>query len=308
MITEAIARAGMQPADIFNELRAISISDAKTLVYSVEEAFASEPLLKIIPGGTITIVGDMHGDIAVALAIACKVLNTREEKVNFVFLGDYVDRGKHQVDVINLVFSLKLLHPNSVTLLRGNHEIASINERDGFRDHLNQQFGITDGKILWHLYNRAFAQMPLAARTWTGAFLVHGGIPSTLDTLGYINRLPREVEPETEQVLELLWNDPVEKNMNGFKKSSRGGMVKEFGQGTLLAFMEKHKLSLVIRAHEKFQQGFKYFFNNKLISIFSARNASSSPFQKQVSPKVVLISENGETSIVPVDIPLIPAV
>nr|MDO8115644.1 metallophosphoesterase [Candidatus Sigynarchaeota archaeon] len=306
LITDEIAREGVQPVDIFEKLRAISISEAKTLVYMAEDMFAAEPLFKILPGGTITVVGDMHGDIAVALGIAREILHPKEENSKVVFLGDYVDRGKHQVDVINLVLALKVLRPGRVILLRGNHEIASINERDGFRDHLNQQFGMIDGKIMWHVYNRVFAQLPLAARTWNGAFLVHGGIPSKLDTLGSINRLPREVDPENEQVIELLWNDPVEKKVNGtsgFKKSPRGGGVKEFGETAFLSFLEKHQLSIVVRAHEKFPQGFKYFFNEKLVSIFSARNEASSPFQKQISPKIVMVSGNGEISIEPIDIP-----
>jgi len=285
------------PEELFAQLRAISIADVKTLIYKVEDILAIEHTLVQLPPAETVVIGDMHGDIAAALAIA-KQLVDGSPKLQQVFLGDYVDRGPHQVDVINLVLLLKATYPGRVTMLRGNHEIPAVNGENGFRDCLQRQFGHDDGVILWHLYNRLFTQLPLAAITWNDIFLVHGGIPEEIHTLQEIEDLPREFNPENKIALELLWNDPVEGNKPVYyRKSPRGGVTKEFGILAVNRFQQRTKITKVIRAHEEFNEGFQFFFNERVLSIFSSRRVVYSPFERQIKPKVVRISETGEVSV-----------
>ncbi len=297
MIIDRFAEESLSHEELFTLLRAISIADVKSLIYKVEDILAIEHTLVQLPAAETIVIGDMHGDIAATLAIA-KQLVENGPLLHLVFLGDYVDRGPHQVDVINLVLLLKVTYPDQVTMLRGNHEIPPVNEENGFRDCLQRQFGREDGEILWHLYNRLFTQIPLAAITWNGIFLVHGGIPEDVDNLQAIEDLPREFIPENKISVELLWNDPVEtRKPFHFRKSSRGGGAKEFGEFAVKRFQDLTKTTKLIRAHEEFNDGFQFFFGERVLSIFSSRRVVYSPFERQIKPKIVRISAAGEVFV-----------
>ncbi len=297
MIIDRFVEEPFSNEELFAQLRAISIADVKSLIYKVEDILAIEHVLVQLPVAETIVIGDMHGDIAATLAIA-KQLVESGPGLQQVFLGDYVDRGPHQVDVINLVLLLKVTYPDRVTMLRGNHEIPAVNGENGFRDHLERQFGRDDGLILWHLYNRLFTQLPLAAITWNGIFLVHGGIPEDVHNLKEIEDLPREFNPENRISLELLWNDPVEaKRPVHFRKGPRGGGTKLFGELAFNEFQERTKISKIIRAHEEFNEGFRFFFNERLLSIFSSRRVLDGPFNKQIKPKVVKIDKAGNVVV-----------
>ncbi len=297
MIIDRFVEEPFSPEELFARLRAISIADVKSVIYKVEDVLASESRLVHLPATDTLVIGDMHGDIAVTLAITKQLLEGDASR-RLVFLGDYVDRGPHQVDVINLVLLLKATNPARITMLRGNHEIAAVNDCNGFRDNLNRQFGGEDGQILWHLYNRLFTQLPLAAITWNDIMLVHGGIPEGLQNLLEIEKLPREFDIANRISFELLWNDPVEaKRPVHFRKGSRGGGVREFGELAFNEFQERTKITKVIRAHEEFNEGFRFFFGDRLLSIFSSRRAVDSPFERQIKPKVVRIDKAGNVAV-----------
>ncbi|PHJ21740.1 serine threonine-protein phosphatase pp2a catalytic subunit, partial [Cystoisospora suis] len=87
----------------------------------------------------VTVVGDIHGQFHDLLEIF-KCAGTCPS-VNFLFLGDYVDRGFNSVESVSLVFLLKVRYRHRVTLIRGNHESRQITQVYGFYDECLRKYG-----------------------------------------------------------------------------------------------------------------------------------------------------------------------
>ena len=65
-----------------------------------------------------------------------KKLRKLDKDATHVFLGDYVDRGPNSVQTVLSLFLRKVLNPDKIFLIRGNHEVANINKKYGFRDEV----------------------------------------------------------------------------------------------------------------------------------------------------------------------------
>lgn len=106
----------------------------------------------------ITLVGDLHGqfqDLKEMFLIGGPVPLT-----NYLFLGDYVDRGPHSIEVIVLLILYKLRYPRQVVLLRGNHETRGITQNYGFYIECQAKYGNTDA---WECITDLFDYFPIAA-------------------------------------------------------------------------------------------------------------------------------------------------
>jgi len=153
----------------------------------------------------LVIVGDIHGQYF----DLCHMIDKagEPEKLNYLFLGDYVDRGIFGVECVLLLFSLKLNFPTSIVLLRGNHESKNMTQHFTFRDECCEKF---DSEVYDEIIV-AFNSMPLVAIADGKYLCMHGGISPELKKVEEINSINRFAEPPLKGLLcDLLWADPCE--------------------------------------------------------------------------------------------------
>ncbi|GMR39904.1 hypothetical protein PMAYCL1PPCAC_10099, partial [Pristionchus mayeri] len=189
----------------------------------------------------------------------------------YVFLGDYVDRGKQSLEVIVFAFLLKIKFKKSIFLLRGNHECKAINRVYGFLQELQERFGQEQGMALFHMFNEAFTHMPLACLVGKIILCMHGGISPKLTSLDDIMKIPKPlVDPNTNELAcDLMWADPMI-NLKGFKPNAIRGVSVHFGEDVLHATMAQLGVKLIVRGHQMMMNGYNFFANRKLVTVFTA--------------------------------------
>ena len=129
---------------------------------------------------------------------------------NYLFLGDYVDRGKQSLETICLLLAYKIKYPENFFLLRGNHECASINRIYGFYDECKRRYSIK----LWKQFQELFNALPLAALVEAKIFCIHGGLSPDMESPDDLKRVARPVDvPDTGLLCDTLWSDPDAENV-----------------------------------------------------------------------------------------------
>lgn len=283
----------------------------------VKQIFMLEPRMVQVRSPAY-VLGDIHGNFHDLLSFE-KVLwrlGPTLTPANIIFLGDYVDRGQYGVEVIAYLFSQKVLAPTKFHLLRGNHELRAVQKMFHFHSQCLALFNETLGEEVWEAINEAFDVMPLSALIDDKILCVHGGIfPADLGGghIESINKIPsplRDPEKESPLAWEILWNDPAHENgqgangdlamalksNNGFAFNSRRGTAHIFSYGALQAFLERNKLSHVIRAHEVQQAGFQLHQQGRLLTVFS-----SSQYCGYTNEAACILAENYRLRIIRLD-------
>eukprot|EP00286_Rhodomonas_abbreviata_P020856 CAMPEP_0181296532 /NCGR_PEP_ID=MMETSP1101-20121128/4756_1 /TAXON_ID=46948 /ORGANISM="Rhodomonas abbreviata, Strain Caron Lab Isolate" /LENGTH=499 /DNA_ID=CAMNT_0023401407 /DNA_START=271 /DNA_END=1767 /DNA_ORIENTATION=- len=209
----------------------------------------------------VYVLGDIHGNL-VDLQFFRKTLWPAGPEVtagDFLFLGDFVDRGRDSIPVIAYIMSMKILNPGKWWMIRGNHETREVNgniehyQEGSFLHQCLFTFGESDGYAVWEAINNFFDTLPLAASIDDSVFCVHGGIPrelcrpgSSLDIIRSIECPLRSVQAD-EIVYDMLWSDPSspeqehggELDPSGFGLSARGCTC--FGERSIDLFLDIHK-------------------------------------------------------------------
>jgi len=205
---------------------------------------------------------------------------------DYLFLGDYVDRGVNSLETICLLMALKIKYPDKIHLLRGNHEDRLINSNFGFLEECEFRLNETresDDLNVFEVINEFFDCLPLAAVIDDEILCIHGGLGGCLSKISEIEEIKRplkivyEANNKTEQiVMDILWSDPTE-NDNEFgiqpnliRDSRNYGNIVKFGPDIVDRFLKVNNLSMIIRAHECVLDGFERFNKGKLITLFSA--------------------------------------
>uniref|UniRef100_A0A0M3IC96 Serine/threonine-protein phosphatase n=1 Tax=Ascaris lumbricoides TaxID=6252 RepID=A0A0M3IC96_ASCLU len=166
-----------------------------------EQLMKDESMLDI--EAPIVLVGDVHGQYEDLIGIF--EMNGYPPKQRFLFLGDYVDRGKNSIETTLLLFCYKLLHPQQIFLLRGNHETRLINRVYGFYEECENRYS----KALWQIFQSVFNCLPLCARISNRIFCMHGGISNEIVSWKAMKKIRRPLEiPDYGVLCDLLWADP----------------------------------------------------------------------------------------------------
>ncbi|TKR81605.1 hypothetical protein L596_015450 [Steinernema carpocapsae] len=237
--------------------------ELQQLCQMAKEVFISQSsLIEIEP--SVVVCGDIHGQYSDLLRVFDK--NGFPPDSNYIFLGDYVDRGRQNIETICLMFCYKIKYPENFFMLRGNHECPAINRVYGFFEECNRRY---KSIRLWNAFQDTFNWMPLAGLIGGKILCMHGGLSPALANIDQLRNLPRPQDPPNPSMgIDLLWADP-DQWAKGWQANTRG-VSYVFGQDVVVDVCQKLDIDLVARAHQVVQDGYEFFANRRLVTIFSA--------------------------------------
>ncbi|KAK2751180.1 hypothetical protein FQN57_000257 [Myotisia sp. PD_48] len=216
---------------------------------------------------------------------------------NFIFLGDYVDRGYFSLETLTLLLCLKAKYPNRITLIRGNHESRQITQVYGFYDECIQKYG---NNSVWKACCQVFDFMTLGVIVDGKVLCLHGGLSPEVRTLDQIRIVARAQEiPHEGSFCDIVWSDPDESpDFSTWAVSPRGaGWL--FGHEIADEFCHVNGLNLIARAHQLVNEGYKYHFKSQsMVTVWSAPNycyrcanmASVCELREDLKPKFKLFA------------------
>ena len=246
--------------------KAVCLKNAEitAICHNIRELLLNQPALLEL-SAPVKIVGDIHGQYT-------DLLRTFEmcgfpPNSNYLFLGDYVDRGKKSLETILLLFCYKLKFPENFFLLRGNHESANVTRVYGFYDECKRRCNIK----IWKTFIDAFNCLPIAAIVASKIFCVHGGLSPSLTHMDDIRQIARPTDvPDYGLLNDLLWSDPAD--METDWESNERGVSYCFGKKVIMDFLQRNDFDLVCRAHMVVEDGYEFFQDRILVTVFSAPN------------------------------------
>ena len=255
--------------------------EIKFLCTKALEIFMEEPVLLEV-SAPVNICGDTHGQFIDLLRLF--EFGGRPPTTNYLFLGDYVDRGKNSIETMGLLLAYKIKYPKNVFLLRGNHESEIINHVYGFFDECKRRYNIK----IYKLFSDCFNWLPISAIVDDKILCMHGGLSPDLTSLDKIRKIVRPTEvPDKGLLCDLLWSDP-DRNVQGWGGNERGVSVT-FNEKTVEDIVDKLDIDLVCRAHQVVENGYEFFADKKLVTVFSAPNYCN---QFDNAGAMMLVDEN----------------
>eukprot|EP00727_Mastigamoeba_balamuthi_P011175 m51a1_g6680 hypothetical protein (1058) ;mRNA; f:224584-228901 len=279
---EAVPRPGARGAEVLMRLRShmsrggrLTVPAALQLLEAARGLFAEEPNLLYLPS-PMHMFGDVHGQYFDLLNVL-DFLELPAPSKRMLLLGDYVDRGMFSTETMLYLCACKILCPDSVFLLRGNHESRVMSEAMTFRKEVLHKYD----EATYLAFQRLFDSLPLAAvitgTPYGDIFCVHGGIGPQLKKLSDIDAIDRFCEIPVEGLMcDLVWSDPVaawDPDSPDFAYTTRGEWLDMtfapntnrnvsvvYGLRAVRAFLEENKLAFIVRGHQVQKSGFERHF------------------------------------------------
>jgi predicted phosphodiesterase len=227
--------------------------EIRDLLDEAEKRFASEPKLIQLESGKVVFVGDTHGDLEATEKIIRRYLKPKNK---LVFLGDYVDRGPASLENINFLLGQKIKHPDSVSMLMGNHEgyaMGSFHPADfweGLDTELRQRYG------------EVLSRLPLAVSTTNGIIALHGALPDVL-SLEDIDR----IKPGSAEWHQITWGDWQERAGKSLGIDPYSGRP-QFGRGWFNEIMSRLGKNVLIRSHQP--EAPPIMYGSRCLTIFTS--------------------------------------
>jgi len=260
IIEKLVSVRGSKPGKQVN----LPEADIKYLCSRSRQVFMDQPVLLELEA-PIKICGDIHGQYYDLLRLF--EYGGFPPESNYLFLGDYVDRGKQSMETICLLLAYKIKYPENFFILRGNHECSSINRIYGFYDECKRRYNIK----LWKTFTDTLNCLPVSAIVDEKIICMHGGLSPELTQIDQIKRIIRPTDiPDTGLLCDLLWSDP-DKDIVGWGENDRG-VSFTFGPDVVAQFLKRHDLDLICRAHQVVEDGYEFFAKRQLVTLFSAPN------------------------------------
>ncbi|KAA0201956.1 hypothetical protein HAZT_HAZT001429, partial [Hyalella azteca] len=242
----------------------IKENEVKALCAKAREILVEESNVQRVDS-PVTVCGDIHGqfyDLKELFKVGGDVPYT-----NYLFMGDFVDRGFYSVETFLLLLALKVRYPDRITLIRGNHESRQITQVYGFYDECLRKYG---SSTVWRYCTEIFDYLSLSAIIDGKIFCVHGGLSPSIQSLDQIRTIDRKLEvPHDGPMCDLLWSDP--EDAQGWGVSPRGAGYL-FGSDVVAQFNETNGLDMICRAHQLVMEGYKWHFNHTVLTVWSAPN------------------------------------
>jgi len=255
--------------------------DVLEIVNRATQFFLEEPNILIVKE-PVTIVGDVHGQFYDLMKLF--EIGGDPKTTQYLFLGDYVDRGYFSIEIVLLLYSYKLHRPDAIHLIRGNHECRHLTDYFTFKEECEKKYDLD----VYNAIMESFDALPLAAVVLNSfgkpQFLcVHGGLGPDIRSLEDIENIDRFREPPSMgPMCDLLWADPLDESLYDetidFRFNTVRGCSYNFGFKAACDFLEKTGLLSIVRAHEAQDEGFKMYRKSPktqfptVITIFSAPN------------------------------------
>lgn len=247
------------------------------IIRTATEILRNEPNLLEVDA-PITVCGDIHGqyfDLMKLFEVGGNPAETR-----YLFLGDYVDRGYFSIECVLYLWALKIWYPDTLFLLRGNHECRHLTDYFTFKLECKHKYS----EQIYEECMESFCTLPLGAIMNKQFLCIHGGLSPELQTLDDLRNINRFREPPTHGLMcDLLWADPLEdfgaeKTNESFIHNHVRGCSYFFTYQAACQFLERNNLLSIIRAHEAQDAGYRMYRKTKttgfpsVMTIFSAPN------------------------------------
>ncbi|KAH8740960.1 calcineurin like phosphatase with 3x Efhand domains at N-terminus [Cryptosporidium ryanae] len=293
--------------NILNHLEIIELCDQVVEVIRNENS-----LIRINKeNNAIRIFGGLYGQLSDLLSLFESFSWPHYQKgdilsMKYVFLGDYIDFGELSLEIICLLFSLKILYPDRIFLLRGNHEDVSINISSGFLDECNKKFG-SNGQFLWERINDVFEFLSLAILINDSIMCLHSGIGKNIKKLEHLENISKPIhvssdflirenfqnqlenKEETVRILDCLWSEIIDSNNSVYNFNENKECINEtdveyndensesikyfkFDTKDVVNFISNNNIELIVRTSENCRNGCESHANDKIITVTSAAN------------------------------------